>query len=180
MSAADRPHPYAGPPELAAAAAERPAIHQLVRSAPELARWLAARPADERDEPCTYVVDTTGLLRVASRHHEHVACASGGPVLAAGEIRFAGDGGAAAPRVTEASNLSTGYCPAPAAWPALARALDAAGIRHPGGWTDAFEFRRCPRCAQTAVLPLADPDPTPHCAVCDTPLPPQGRAAPHP
>jgi hypothetical protein len=48
------------------------------------------------------------------------------------------------PVVVAASNQSTGYCPEPASWTAVAAALDSLGVVDPGGFTDEFEFRRCP------------------------------------
>ncbi|MEU4694834.1 hypothetical protein [Actinoplanes sp. NPDC023714] len=116
--------------------------------------------------PYTYVVDLEGSLLLAPRQTEHVACASGRDVLAAGEISFAPD-----PRggwmVDEVSNQSTGYCPQPSCWPAVAAALDRAGVRHPGGFTAEFEFRRCPGCGTLNLVKEGDLT----CAVCEGPLP---------
>ncbi|MEM6956456.1 MAG: hypothetical protein AAF645_12245, partial [Myxococcota bacterium] len=89
----------------------------------------------------TYVVDDAGTLRLADRSSEHVACAGNRAVFAAGEITFATDGA-----ILEVSNQSTGFCPEPSCWAALASALDAANIERPEGWTAAFEFRRCDAC----------------------------------
>jgi hypothetical protein len=50
------------------------------------------------------------------------------------------------------TNLSTGYCPEPSCWPAVAEALDVAMIRHDGSFTEAFHFRRCPACGERNVL----------------------------
>jgi len=61
--------------------------------------------------------------------------------LAAGEMGFARTSeGWHADRV---SNQSTGYCPDPDSWPAVAAALDRAGIARPDGFTHALVFRRC-------------------------------------
>jgi hypothetical protein len=107
-------------------------------------------PADiearSQDEPFTYVVTLDGTLRIAPRRSEHVACAGGGAVLAAGEITFQGA------VVTEVSNQSTGYCPGEECWPAVAEALDSAGLRRPDGFTTAFVFRHCPECAELNVV----------------------------
>lgn len=43
-------------------------------------------------ETVTFVIDLDGKLRLADRNSEHVACAGGGPVLAAGEMTFLADG----------------------------------------------------------------------------------------
>jgi hypothetical protein len=80
-----------------------------------LARWLDARPADELSEPFTFVVSLDGQLRLAPRRSEHVDCAAGQPVLAAGEVLFSQDW--AGWSVIEISNQSAGYCPDPDSWP---------------------------------------------------------------
>jgi hypothetical protein len=107
-------------------------------------------PADvvgrPQDEPFTYVVTLDGALRIAPRRSEHVACARGEDVLAAGEITFQGA------VVTEVSNQSTGYCPGEECWPAVAGALDRAGLRRPVGFTTTFVFRHCPECAELNVV----------------------------
>ncbi|MBE1530177.1 hypothetical protein [Actinomadura algeriensis] len=107
---------------------------------------VGADAARLQDEPFTYVVDLDGVLRLAPRRSEHVACAGGRPVLAAGEIAFEGG------RVVEVTNQSTGYCPGPESWTAVAEALDRAGLDRPDGFTDTFVFRRCPSCAELNVV----------------------------
>ena len=102
-------------------------------------------------------------LRIAPRRSEHVACAGGADVTAAREL-FCDPSGV---RIAEASNLSTGFCPEPACWEALAAALDRAGIARPPQLTHAFEFRRCTACLERNVI--KDGDFT--CAICDEPLP---------
>jgi hypothetical protein len=92
----------------------------------------------ELAEPVTFVVALDGLLRLARRSSEHVACAEGHDVLAAGEMTFAAEPGW---HVTEVTNQSTGYCPDPDCWPAVAGALDRVGVPHPGGFTDLVIFR---------------------------------------
>ncbi len=115
-------------------------------SGADLAPWLGRNA----QTALTFVIDGAGRLRVADRHSEHVACAGGKPVLAAGELFVERVG--AALRVVEASNQSTGYCPEPACWPEVARALDALGIAHPGGFTLACEFRRCTTCGERNLV----------------------------
>jgi hypothetical protein len=70
-------------------------------------------------------------------------------------------------RVVEATNQSTGYCPDPDSWPAVARALDRLGVPHPGDFTSKVIFRRCPACGARDIV--RDSDFT--CALCDTTLP---------
>ncbi|WP_406264059.1 hypothetical protein OH779_13285 [Actinacidiphila glaucinigra] len=160
---------YVGPADIRAAVVRPGATGRAVRSPDDLREWLDGTGPAEREEPFTYVVDLTGTLLLAPRRSEHVACAGGGPVLAAGEITFAAgeDGGW---EVTEVSNQSTGYCPDPeASWPALAEALDHAGLARPRWFTQAVVFRHCPRCGERNLV--KDGDFT--CALCESPLPPR-------
>ena len=112
----------------------------------------------------TFIVDAHGLLWIADRHSEHVACARGGDVLSAGEMTFEADNGKVA--VAEVTNQSTGYCPEPESWPAVAAALDRARIQHPNKFTHSFLFRRCESCGQTNIVKEGDFT----CAVCGTEL----------
>ncbi|WP_431952481.1 hypothetical protein [Actinacidiphila sp. bgisy167] len=158
---------YVGPQDLRAAVVRPGAAGRAVRAPDDLREWLEGAAAAKREEPFTYVVDPAGTLLLAPRRSEHVACAGGGPVLAAGEIAFAAreDGGW---EVSEVSNQSTGYCPDPEpSWPALAAALDRAGLARPGWFTQAVVFRHCPRCGERNLV--KDDDFT--CALCAAPLP---------
>ncbi|ONI72686.1 hypothetical protein ALI144C_42475 [Actinosynnema sp. ALI-1.44] len=114
------------------------------------------------DEAFTFVVGVDGLFRVAPRRSEHVVCAGGEGVLAAGEVTFDRAG-----VVVEISNQSTGYCPDLGSWPAVASALERAGIAHPGGFTHLVVFRRCLRCAEINVVR----DGYFACVFCDADLP---------
>ncbi|MEV5609786.1 hypothetical protein [Streptomyces sp. NPDC052225] len=135
-----RSYRYVGPAELLETV--RPGTEgRVVRSGADLVVG---------EEPFTYVVDPAGRLRIAPRRSEHVACAGGGPVLAAGEIGFVVT--AAGPSVGEVSNQSTGYCPDLPSWAAVAAALDAAGIPRPDGFTHPVVFRRCERCQEHAIV----------------------------
>jgi len=129
--------------------------------------WLAGRDREELLEPLTFVVALDGMLRLASRRSEHVALAGGQDVLAAGEMAFAP--AETGWRVAEVTNQSTGYCPDPDSWPAVATALDRLGVRHPGGFTDKVVFRRCPTCGERNIV--RDSDFT--CALCNSALPTQ-------
>lgn len=133
----------------------------VIRGRAALAAWLRAHPDGAR-EGATYVVDVAGDLRVAPRRSEHIDCAGGGEVLAAGEIRFTRAG-----EVAAVTNLSTGYCPDPECWPAVAAALAGAGVAAPAGFDCAFVYRRCPRCGQTNVIK----EEWFVCACCDCELP---------
>ncbi|MEV1068272.1 hypothetical protein [Streptomyces sp. NPDC050263] len=120
---------------------------RAIRCAADLDACATAQDA----EPFTYVVGLDGLLRLAPRRSEHVACAGGGDVLGAGEISFR-RGPHGPVRVHEVSNQSTGYCPDPDSWPAVAAALDRADIGRPDGFTHTLVFRRCERCGENNVV----------------------------
>jgi hypothetical protein len=152
-----RRYRYVGPEEIRRRLADAPGGTEI-RSANDLAALAT-------EEPMTFVVDDRGVLRVANRRSEHVACAAGRDVLSAGELRAARDGKGV--RVVEISNQSTGYCPEPESWPAVAKALDAANIAHPGGFTYEAIFRRCPSCGQRNLVK----DGWLECGVCGAALP---------
>ncbi|MES5824084.1 hypothetical protein [Streptomyces sp. RG80] len=142
-------HRYVGPEEIRAAV--RPESEgRVIASTNDLAAWVSERGTAEAAEPFTYVVGLDGRLRLAPRRSEHVACAGGRPVLAAGEMAFSGP--SEHWRAHEISNLSTGYCPDLSSWHAVARALEAAGVGHPGRFTHAVVFRRCERCRECSVV----------------------------
>ena len=126
-------------------------------------RGPPSEPADHRPDRRGRGLDAR--LRLAPRRSEHVDCAAGQHVLAAGEVLFARDGGGWC--VSEISNQSTGYCPDPDSWPAVAMALDRIGPAHPGDFTHKVIFRRCPACGQLNIVR----DGHFACAVCDGDLP---------
>jgi hypothetical protein len=137
----------------------------LIRSPGDFERWAGSVSARDLAEPFTYVVDIGGMLRLAPGRGKHVACAGGGDVLGAGRVRFARDRGEWV--VSEVSNQSTGYCPDIGSWSAVATALDRAGLTHPGKFTSAFIFRRCPGCQERNVVKEGDFV----CATCGGDLP---------
>jgi len=112
----------------------------------------------------TYVIDLSGALWLADQHTEHVACAGGQDVLAAGEMTLAQDENGVI--VSEVTNQSTGYCPEPSSWPTVAEALDQLGVIYPSGFTRAYIFRRCSTCGSTNIIK----DDWYECAVCGGPL----------
>lgn len=160
---AERVYSYRGP---ASVAREVQGSHTgtSIHSLGELRDWLNRHPEAE-SEGATFVVTTNGVLRLAPRRTEHVACAEGAPVLAAGEIIFAG--GSDTPRVIEATNQSIGYCPEPESWPALAAALGRIGLAPPERYTREFLFRLCQDCGQLNIVK----ENWFYCSVCDAPLP---------
>jgi hypothetical protein len=158
---------YMGPAAVQARVAGRPAGTRIA-SAADLLAWLhggGAHPAPEDLLAATFVIDAAGNLLLADRRSEHVACAGGGPVLSAGELFFRVRAGSVA--VVEASNQSTGYCPEPESWPAVAAALDRLDVAHPGRFTTEAVFRRCERCGERNVVK----DGWFVCGVCGAELP---------
>jgi hypothetical protein len=124
-----------------------------IESAHDLESWLrktGQKPNLEGLVVVTFVVDDQGILRVADRGSEHLACAAGQPVLSAGEMFLLPTG--TSWRVKEISNQSTGYCPEPESWPAAAAALDRIGIPHPGRFTQEVVFRCCPACGERNIV----------------------------
>ncbi|MCD2469091.1 hypothetical protein MBT42_36790 [Streptomyces sp. MBT42] len=167
-----RQYQYVGPVELKAAV--RPGDGgRRIRSAACFDEWIAERSAVELAEPFTFVVDTEGVLRLAPRRSEHVACAGGDMVLSAGEISFAREAGRWI--VGEVSNQSTGYCPDVTSWPAVARAVDDVGLGRPSGFTHEVVFRRCPDCQEHNIVREDDFV----CVFCGSDLPTTWNVDPH-
>jgi len=105
----------------------------VVASPSRLPSWAARRSAEDMAEPFTCAVDPEGRLGLAPRRSERVVCA--------GEVAFGRESGRWT--VVEVTDLSTGYCPDVASWPAVAHALDRAGLGRPGGFTRVVVLRRC-------------------------------------
>jgi len=172
MSAAVRLYPFVGPGDL-----HEPGggpSGKAITSRAVLAAWLSRQGHDELAEPFTFTVNAAGDLLLAPRRSEHVRCAGGREVLAAGEITFGREG--LAWRAVAVTNHSTGYCPARASWPAVAAALDRAGIAHPDGYDPVVVFRRCPACKAINIVR----DEHFACAICDSPLPQEWNISPAP
>jgi hypothetical protein len=158
---------YIGPKLIGDRATHAPA-GTAIRAAADVARWVrdsGQRPGPDGCVIATFIVDAAGVLLVADRHSEHVACAGRQPVRSAGEITFRVAGGAA--EVTAVSNQSTGYCPEPESWPVVVTALSAAGLEPPEEFALACVFRRCPACDSLNVVK----DGVFECGVCAADLP---------
>ncbi|MEV7451248.1 hypothetical protein [Streptomyces nigra] len=149
MTGRGRSYRYVGPVELKAAV--RPGDGgRRIGSTADFDGWIVEQSAVELAEPFTFVVGVDGVLRLAPRRSEHVACAGGDMVLSAGEISFMRE--ADRWTVSEVSNQSTGYCPDVTSWAEVARALDAAELRRPPGFTHEVVFRRCPDCQERNIV----------------------------
>ncbi|MFJ3102969.1 hypothetical protein [Streptomyces sp. NPDC086835] len=148
-----RRYGYVGPPELWRAAEDAPG-GRIVRGRDDFEAWAAEQDPADFAEPFTYVVGGDGFLRLAPRRSEHVACAGREHVLAAGEVAFGRSAGR--PEAVEVSNLSTGYCPDPDCWPAVAAALDRAGVVRPERFTHEIVFRRCTGCGELGIVREGD------------------------
>ena len=159
-----RPYRYVGPKSIADRIGPEPA-GAAIRS-PEDVRASARKTAQELSDGCvivTFVVDASGVLLIADRRSEHVACAGGQSVQSAGEMTFVIG---RAVEVAEVSNQSTGYCPKPESWPAVAAALEAAGLNAPDGFSPACVFRRC-ACGNLTLVKGS----VFNCGVCGAKLP---------
>ena len=153
---------YVGPEEIRNRVTAEP-DRTCIKSREDLKAWVAkAEPNTRRRDyvPATFVVDISNQIWLADRRSEHVACAAGAGVLAAGELVISESGKSV--EVIEATNQSTGYCPEPACWSAVSAALDEAAIPHPARFTTAFEFRRCDGCGSTNLIK----DDVFECSVC--------------
>ena len=154
---------YQGPQSIAQAVAAHPE-GTPIRSVADFEQWIH-HPEHQTKRSgsvaATFVITQEGVLCLADRHSEHVACAGGQAVLSAGEIFFAL--GKERWEVSAVSNQSTGYCPEPASWSAIAAALDQIPLPHPGAFTHVFLFRRCSSCHQLNLVK----DEIFLCALCD-------------
>jgi hypothetical protein len=137
-----------------------------ITSSDDVVRWLTSRGEPPHTEvTVTFVVNAEGTLLIAERHSEHVACAGNQPVRAAGELRFALEGGRV--KVTRASNQSTGYCPEPESWAEVVAALRGAGLEPPEGFDPRCDFRRCVKCGSLNLVKCGVFE----CCVCEAELP---------
>lgn len=163
-----RTYGYVGPADIKARSAGQPA-GRVIRTTADVSAWI--RESHQAvgaggTVPATFIIDSGQQLLVADRHSEHVACAGGGDVLAAGEIFFIVDVRSAV-FVAEISNQSTGYCPEPSCWEVVETVLDRIGLDHPPGFTAECVFRKCPECGARNIVKEA----WFYCDVCGHELP---------
>lgn len=158
---------YVGPAEIREAVRDQPA-GALIQQAHDVSEWLRTQGVTQASREATAVTYTIGedmRLHIADRHSEHVACAAGGPVTAAGEMTFEYQDGEIV--VTEVSNQSTGFCPEPLCWEVVALVLDQIPIARPETMTANFLFRLCPSCNERNLVK----DDWFVCALCEADLP---------
>lgn len=163
----NKPYSYVGPHELRQLLAH-PAPRTCVQRPADVRVWITQTHQHlDRDKTvtATFIIAVDGLLWIADRHSEHVVCARGEPVRTAGEITFTIHKDQVA--VVAVTNQSTGYCPEPESWPAVAVALERIPLQHPETWTMAYTFRRCMLCSTINIVK----DSLYECTVCQTPLP---------
>ena len=156
---------YVGPAHLAKLIADHPS-GAPVGSPEDVLNWIQSTQQETASGEviATYVVDESGVLLIADRRSEHVACAGGRRVQSAGEITFT----VRSPiEVVGVSNQSTGYCPEPDSWPAVAAALSCVHLNAPAGFALSCAFRRCRDCGNITLVK----DDVYECGVCGAELP---------
>jgi hypothetical protein len=159
-----REYHYVGPNAIRDAARMQPTGTRISGLA-DIRSWLNTAQTDrmyDGSSIATFTITLNEELLVAPRRSEHVACASGGPVLSAGEMTF-NDNLA----VIEVTNQSTGFCPEPESWASVANSLDGIGLVHPGRFTTEVIFRICPMCRERNVVK----DSWYYCEMCGAILP---------
>ncbi len=141
--------PYVGPPHFIEKAFSSERFR--IESSSDLSLWLKKKAAAlERDGTfvSTYVITEDNEFWVADRRSEHVGCARGKRVKAAGEIFQERTG--AIERIT---NQSTGYCPSVECWSSVQAMLSLLNIPLTlVGFDPAFEFRRCTSCGEVQLV----------------------------
>jgi hypothetical protein len=161
-----RLYPYVGSASIRASVPK--ASHRLHATSKEaILHWITeTRQPREPDGTVvvTFIIDPMGELWINDRRSEHVLCAAGQDVFSAGEMTFAIEGETL--ELVEVSNQSTGYCPEPDSWPAVARALNAISLQHANDFTMTCIFRRCEACSTLNLVK----DDWFECAVCQAPL----------
>ena len=161
---AHRSYSYVGPQKILDAASTQPA-GTGIESIDDLAEWLSSSPTEIHPDGSAVATFTIGddlKLRLAPRRSEHVACASGGPVFAAGEITIDAE-----LEITEITNQSTGFCPEPDCWSVVAETLDSLSLKRPDEFTTSIIFRLCTKCKQRNIVK----DSWYHCDSCNSELP---------
>lgn len=160
---------YCGSHELLTLVSQLPKGY-IIHSTADLMHWVLETEqvpvrCNSFQVVATYIINLTGQLVLADRHSEHVVCAGGQPVLGAGEIVLSYTKKVWS--INEITNQSTGYCPDPESWQAVAQALRSLNIDFPATFTHTFIFRKCSQCHTVNIIK----DNQFECAVCQLPIP---------
>ena len=150
MKSVPRRYHYVGPPDIREAAIASTREGSPIRSTVDLTDWMSSRPLDLESDGsliATFVVNSDGILLLAPRRSEHIACDGGDSVLSAGEITISSD-----VVVIDISNQSTGFCPELESWPTVAAAIDAIPVERPDDFTIQIVFRLCPSCNERNIV----------------------------
>ena len=150
MSTFSRQYQYVGPADIRETAIASSPPGAPIVSAEDLSSWIESCPSSTEPDGsliATFTINVDSVLLLAPRRSEHVACVGGGLVLSAGEITFSADGD-----VSEITNQSTGFCPEPESWPAVAAVLDAIPVGRPDDFTTCVVFRLCPGCKERNIV----------------------------
>ncbi len=160
------PYFYVGSKEIAERVDKQYEGHKITQIS-DIQQWIENDHQTIENESliATFIINLQEELVISDRHSEHVMCAGGRNVLAAGEITFSFEKETIF--VSEISNQSTGYCPKPASWEIVEFVLDQLEIEHPEYFTIAYEFRYCEHCKTTNLIKEAIYE----CAVCGADLP---------
>lgn len=157
---------YVGPSEIRDRV--RQAVGQPIRSQADLRGWISKNVAALSSGDLlylTYTVDQHGTLSIADRSIEHVACAGGLSVVAAGELGIVLEQDEIV--IEEVSNQSTGYCPSLESWVAVHAALCELDLQHPARFTTPCVFRWCDHCNDRVLVK----DGWFYCEICSKVLP---------
>jgi hypothetical protein len=161
----ERLYSYVGTTPSATLLAHQTPRHAICSAADVLVWWRATPYNYKLPLTTTFVITPDTQLWISDQRSEHVVCARGQAVFAAGEMTFV----AYQQQVTIVgiTNQSTGYCPEPESWSAIESVLLATNIPYPAAFTAVFHFRRCEMCATTNIVK----DQWFECAVCGATLP---------
>lgn len=139
-----------------------------ITSVEDIQNWILISKQDiihEDEITATFTIGEEYILRLADRRSEHVACAGGMPVVAAGEITFDMEDQKVI-SISHITNQSTGYCPAAACWKDIDEVLTKLDLDYPTYFTQAFVFRICPSCNTINIIK----DSFFVCSMCETAL----------